>query len=100
MTRWGNRLSEEKVGVTTNYTYDIANRLTQAGSTPYTWDNNGNLLSDGTNTYSYINNKLSSVINTGPMSALFPYIASKLDNAHLFHTVLQLLSLPTLYLCS
>lgn len=31
----------------TNYLYDAANRLTQAGGVTYTWDNNGNLINDG-----------------------------------------------------
>jgi hypothetical protein len=33
--------------VTTVYTYDLSNRLTNAGGQSYTWDNNGNLLADG-----------------------------------------------------
>src|SRR5262249_30548783 len=35
---------------TTNYTYDLANRITNAG---YLYNNNGNLTADGTNTYVY-----------------------------------------------
>lgn len=49
----GNRLSQSALGVTTVYTHDDANRLTNAGAVPYTWDANGNLLADGPNTYSY-----------------------------------------------
>jgi len=39
--------------VTTNYSYDAANRLTTVNGTTYTWDNNGNLLYDGVRTYAY-----------------------------------------------
>jgi RHS repeat-associated protein len=58
----GNRLTEtEKIGesprTTTEYTYDLANRLTQingsSGTTTLQYDNNGNLLNDGVNTYTY-----------------------------------------------
>jgi RHS repeat-associated protein len=53
----GNRLSQtiniDGLSATTNYLYDDANRLLEAGSLAYTYDNNGNLLSDGVNTYSY-----------------------------------------------
>ena len=50
----GNRLTETTIGgVTINYTYDNANRLTGVDGTTYTWDANGNLLSDGGATYTY-----------------------------------------------
>ncbi|MHC1781850.1 MAG: RHS repeat domain-containing protein [Anaerolineaceae bacterium] len=68
----GNRLSQtvtiDEVPVTTTYTYDEANRLSQVGAQTYTWDNNGrtaplrrrssppirgNLLNDGQRQYSY-----------------------------------------------
>jgi RHS repeat-associated protein len=49
----GNRTSQIINGLTTNYTYDSANRLTSVDGVTYTWDNNGNLLSDGINTYTY-----------------------------------------------
>lgn len=37
----------------TTYTYDLANRLTSADSTPFSYDPNGNLLSDGALSYTY-----------------------------------------------
>ena len=37
----------------TTYTYDAANRMTQAGGVAYTWDNNGNLTNDGSAIYTY-----------------------------------------------
>lgn len=43
----GNRLTQETGLGTTNYTYDIVNRLTSVNGVNYTWDNNGNLLNDG-----------------------------------------------------
>jgi len=49
----GNRLTQETGLGTTNYTYDIANRLTSMNGVNYTWDNNGNLLNDGVNSYAY-----------------------------------------------
>ena len=48
----GNRLTETTIGnVTLNYTYDNANRLSNAEGVSYTWDDNGNLLSDGVTAY-------------------------------------------------
>jgi hypothetical protein len=35
----------------TNYTYNAANQMTNAGAATLTYDNNGNLLNDGTNEY-------------------------------------------------
>ncbi len=49
----GNRLTQNDNGALTNYTYDIANRLTSVSGQAYTWDNNGNLLNDGVGTYTY-----------------------------------------------
>ena len=69
----GNRLSKEISGggVITS-TYDIANRLTNAGGTAYTWDDNGNLLNDGVITYTYNHaNRLMSV--SGASSASYTY---------------------------
>ncbi|MBI2934047.1 MAG: RHS repeat-associated core domain-containing protein, partial [Chloroflexi bacterium] len=43
----GNRMTQEINGVITNYQYDNAGRLTQAGSTVYAWYNNGNLKQRG-----------------------------------------------------
>jgi hypothetical protein len=40
--------------VTTNYTYDAANRLATVNGVAQTWDNNGNLTQDNTGaTYTY-----------------------------------------------
>ncbi|MHC1781852.1 MAG: RHS repeat domain-containing protein [Anaerolineaceae bacterium] len=53
----GNRLTQtvtiDEVPVTTTYTYDEANRMSQVDAQAYTWDNNGNLLNDGQRQYSY-----------------------------------------------
>ena len=69
----GNRLTEVTQAGTTNYGYDIANRLTSVGGVTYTWDNNGNLLSDGvsTNTFNHAN-RLASVVQ-GPTTYAFAY---------------------------
>jgi len=40
-------------GVVTDYYYDSANRLYQAGGLDYTWDDDGNLLDDGLRSYAY-----------------------------------------------
>jgi RHS repeat-associated protein len=69
----GNRLSQtitiDGLAATTNYLYDAANRLLEAGGHTYTYDNNGNLLSDGVNTYAYDTaNRLVSVF--GPSSSV------------------------------
>jgi len=58
---------------TTNYTYDIANRMTAAGGAALTSDNNGNLLNDGTLTYHYdALNRLTSV-KGGKVNATYQY---------------------------
>jgi RHS repeat-associated protein len=53
----GNRLEQNTtikgLLATTDYTYDIANRLTSAGGVAYNWDANGNLLNDGKAAYTY-----------------------------------------------
>ena len=49
----GNRVSEQRPTGTTAYSYDGADRLTQAGSTTYTYDENGNQLSAGSRTFTY-----------------------------------------------
>ena len=51
--RVGNRLSEQRPGQTTSYSYDARDRLLAAGSTSYTYDQNGNELSAGSRTFSY-----------------------------------------------
>ena len=49
----GNRLTQQTLTQTIVYTYDLANRLINAGGITYTWDANGNLLNDGVYTYTY-----------------------------------------------
>ena len=49
----GNRLTEARPTGTTNYTYNTADQLTQAGSTAYTYDQNGNEKTAGSRTFSY-----------------------------------------------
>ena len=50
----------------TTYTYDAANRLTNAGGVAYTWNANGNLLNDGNATYAYdFENRLVSTTLSG-----------------------------------
>jgi len=66
----GNRLTEQTQAGTTNYVYDIANRLASVDGVSYTWGNNGNLLSDEVDTYAYTNNKLSSTGGGGLPSYL------------------------------
>ena len=52
-----NRLTSWNNGATTtNYAYDGAGNLTQAGSRSYTYDARDELAADGTNTYSYAAN--------------------------------------------
>jgi RHS repeat-associated protein len=54
----------------TNYAYDSANRLTNAGGVAQTWDNNGNLLNDGASTYAYdAANRLTSLTQGANMYA-------------------------------
>jgi RHS repeat-associated protein len=68
----GNRLTQTVPTGTTNYTYDHANRLSNAGGVTYVWDNNGNLLWDGVYTYTYSSaNRLVSV--TGGQSPAVNY---------------------------
>jgi RHS repeat-associated protein len=60
----GNRLTQQTQLGTTNYAYDIANRLSSVNGVTYTWDDNGNLLNDGVNTYTYDSaNRLKTLAN-------------------------------------
>jgi RHS repeat-associated protein len=66
----GNRLSQEtaynNTPVTTNYTYDNANRIATVGAQAYTYDTNGNLTNDGQYTYNYDTaNRLTSLSANG-----------------------------------
>ncbi len=66
----GNRLTQQTQSGTTNYTYDIANRLAHVNGVDYLWDNNGNLLNDGVNEYSYdAANRLTAVSNQSSVSS-------------------------------
>ena len=72
----GNRLSMEssvnELLSDTNYTYDLANRMSSAGDVFHTYDANGNLLDDGVNTYIYdAANRLISV--NGQTSTTYAY---------------------------
>jgi len=49
----GNRLTEQRPSGVTNYTYNVADELTQAGAAAYTYDQNGNELSSGPRTFTY-----------------------------------------------
>ncbi|MGH3078100.1 MAG: DUF6531 domain-containing protein [Gaiellaceae bacterium] len=49
----GNRLTEQRPGASTTYTYDARDRLLSAGSTSFTYDQNGNELSAGSRTFTY-----------------------------------------------
>jgi RHS repeat-associated protein len=52
--------------VTTNYTYDNANRIASVNSQAYTYDANGNLTNDGQYTYSYdMANRLTQLVGNG-----------------------------------
>ncbi|MCX5698906.1 MAG: hypothetical protein NTX01_04335, partial [Candidatus Omnitrophica bacterium] len=69
-----NRLSMLKDGVTTAYTYNTLNQLTQAGSTSYTYDFNGNqiksTISASTTTYTYdLENRLTKIAYPGATPA-------------------------------
>ena len=62
----GNRLNQTTDVGSTDYVYDNANRLVEAGGVAFTWDNNGNLLSDGVSSYAYDTaNRLSQVAQGG-----------------------------------
>jgi RHS repeat-associated protein len=49
----GNRLTEARPTGTTNYSYDAADELTQAGSSTYTYDANGNETASGTRSFGW-----------------------------------------------
>ncbi len=69
----GNRLTQNDNGTLTNYTYDIANRLTNVNAQVYTWDNNGNLTNDGTRTYTYTQANRVTQIISGTNTYAFAY---------------------------
>jgi RHS repeat-associated protein len=74
----GNRTKLVNVGGTTNYTYDSADRLTNAGTTTYGWNNNGNqtskVVGGNTTTYAYdYENRLSGVIFPDSSTNSFTY---------------------------
>ena len=49
----GRLASETKNGATTNYSYNIANNITQAGNKTFLYDNQGRLVKIGSDTFSY-----------------------------------------------
>lgn len=58
----GNRVSETRNGVVTNYTNNNLNQTTSVGGVSYTYDPDGNLLDDGLRTYTWnTDNKCTSV---------------------------------------
>ncbi len=69
----GNRLTQNDNGALTNYTYDIANRLTNVNAQVYTWDNNGNLLNDGTSAYTYDQANRIKTLTQGTNNYAFAY---------------------------
>ena len=69
----GNRLSETTNTGTTDYDYDIANRLTGAGGVSYTWDANGNLLDDESYAYSYDHANRLKTVSGQEVSASYAY---------------------------
>ncbi len=69
----GNRLTQNDNGTLTNYTYDIANRLTNVNAQVYTWDNNGNLLNDGTSAYTYDQANRIKTLTQGTNNYAFAY---------------------------
>jgi RHS repeat-associated protein len=75
----GNRKTQAKGGVTTNYTYDSADALTKTvtGTTSrtFTYDDDGNQTGAGSATFTYdANNRLSSVVS-GPTTYSYVYDA-------------------------
>ncbi|WP_245929290.1 RHS repeat-associated core domain-containing protein [Agarilytica rhodophyticola] len=69
----GNRTFETVDGVSTSYSYDDNDRLTQTGGTSYAYDNNGNTLSEtldgNVKTYTWDGkNKLTSLDNAGAIT--------------------------------
>jgi len=76
----GNRSSQTVGGVNTAYTYDAADRLTNAGGIAFTWDDNGNLLNDGIYSYNYdFANRLTGVSGQG---SNFSFGYDGLDNRY------------------
>ena len=72
----GNRISMNQNGTITNYVYDAANKMTQAGSVSYAYDGAGNLQAESsggvTTTYSWNwRNQLTGI--SGGQSASFVY---------------------------
>ena len=59
--------------VTTNYTINNLNQVTQAASAGYTYDAKGNVTSDGTNSYGYdvLNRLTSATTGNGPASLAY-----------------------------
>ena len=67
----GNRLTEERPSGTTNYTYNAADQMTQAGSTSYSYDDNGNQTQAGSRSFSW--NLAGQITSTTAASATTNY---------------------------
>jgi RHS repeat-associated protein len=63
----GNRKTETRPnGITTSYTYNFLDQMTQAGSAAYTYDQNGNEKSAGSRTFTYdLANRLKTTASAG-----------------------------------
>ncbi|MDQ3379530.1 MAG: DUF6531 domain-containing protein [Actinomycetota bacterium] len=62
----GNRLSETRPSGATNYTYNLSDQLTQAGSMTFTYDQNGNEKTASSRTFNYdLADRLASTTGAG-----------------------------------
>jgi len=69
----GNRLSEQRPGSSTSYTYDARDRLLAAGGLSYAYDENGNEVAAGSRTFTYdLENRLRSTTQAG-MATTYAY---------------------------
>jgi RHS repeat-associated protein len=80
----GNRQTMVSPEGTIAYSYDAANRLTNAGGVEYSWDANGNLTSDGVRTYTYDHANRLVEVGEGTLTTQFAYNG---DGARLSKTV-------------
>ncbi|HET7566676.1 MAG TPA: RHS repeat-associated core domain-containing protein [Gaiellaceae bacterium] len=75
----GNRLTQTNAGVTTDYSYNAADELTQASvtggaTTAYTYDANGNELTAGSKGFTYdLAGKVTTISDNGTTLASFSY---------------------------
>ncbi len=77
----GNRTQEvvtlNSTPTTTNYTYDIANRLSQIGGQSVDYDNAGRLTDDGTLTYTW--DRANRLLNAGGSSYRYNGVGQRVD---------------------